>query len=174
MRLGIIQKQNSRNCETPVSLKHHVQRALQWSRLLRSETPVNIGTQLDTTCDAGAPESPMSHVTLEPPALVRHSSGPEQQSLASMASPTPKEAQGLPGNLSPALPSPGSIFMMAPGGLGGPSLWSPAALSTHPDTQRTGIPAMSPVRQPVGTGPSGLVCTLHPWRCLSHVRLSWY
>ena len=87
----------------------------------------------------------MSYVALEPTArdLIRHSSGLEQQSLASMASPPPKEAQGLPGNLSPALPSPGSIFMMPLGGLGGPSLWSPAALSTHPDTQRTGVPAIS-------------------------------
>ena len=87
----------------------------------------------------------MSCVALEPTTIdfIRHSSGLEQQSLASMASPPPKEAQGLPGNLSPALPSPSSIFMMPQGSLGGPSLWSPAALSTHPDTQRTGTPAMS-------------------------------
>lgn len=70
--------------------------------------------------------------------LGRLSSALEQQSLVSGASPPPKEAQSLPGNLSPAMPSPGSLFLTPPGSLGGPSLWIPAPVLPHPGSQLTG------------------------------------
>ena len=73
--------------------------------------------------------------------LGRLSSAGEQQALASMVSmvsPPPSQVQGLPGNLSSAMPSPGSLFLTPTGSLGGPSLWSPASLSLGADAQQSG------------------------------------
>ena len=70
--------------------------------------------------------------------LGRFSSAAEQQALASMVSPPPGQAPGMPGNLSPAVPSPGSLFLPSMSSLGPPSLWSPASVSVGPDAHQTG------------------------------------
>ncbi len=88
---------------------------------------------------AGAPESPMSAFEATASHLGRLSSAAEQAALASMVSPPPSQAQGMPGNLSPAVPSPGSMFLTSTGSMGAPSLWSPASLSLGLDSQRTGM-----------------------------------
>ena len=91
------------------------------------------------SCPAGAPESPMSAFEATASHLGRLSSAAEQAVLASMVSPQPSQAQGMPGNLSPAVPSPGSLFLTSTGSMGPPSLWSPASYSLGPDSQRTGV-----------------------------------
>lgn len=89
---------------------------------------------------AGAPESPMSAFEAPASLLGRLSSGAEQPILASMASPTPEQALGLPGNLSPAVPSPGSLFFATPGSLPALPLWSPATQHSTADSQHAGAP----------------------------------
>lgn len=87
---------------------------------------------------AGAPESPMSAFEATASHLGRLSSAAEQAALAGMVSPPPSQAQGMPGNLSPAVPTPGSLFATSTGSMGAPSLWSPASLSLGLDAQSTG------------------------------------
>ena len=89
---------------------------------------------------AGAPESPLSAFEAPASLLARLSSGAEQPILASMASPTPEQALGLPGNLSPAVPSPGSLFFATPGSLPALPLWSPATQHSTADSQHAGAP----------------------------------
>ena len=95
---------------------------------------------------AGAPESPMSAHEASASLLGRLSSGAEQPSLASMASPTPEQALSLPGNLSPAMPSPGSLFFATPGSLPAPLLWSPATQHSAADSQHAGVPCYALLR----------------------------
>lgn len=72
-------------------------------------------------CCTGAPGSPISYVGLELTARgsIRHSSSLEQHSLAAWQGCHLKLT--LLGKLSLALPLPGSIFMIPPGSLRGPS-----------------------------------------------------
>ena len=109
---------------------------------------------------AGAPESPMSAFEVPASLLGRLSSGAEQPSLAGMASPTPEQALGLPGNLSPAVPSPGSLFFATPGSLPAPLLWSPATQHSTADSQHAGVPYNALLR---GVRTYGFYCevTLH-------------